>query len=148
MLTFMQSAFWHGFYPSHYHLFTIAFFLRELQVIGYKNKEVLDRLPTFAQPGFIVGSNGDYAWLIEKIPFALKLDWLPRRFDPWMCATQLYYCVMFSFCGLLLQSLRFDLMWLGIRRVWFMTLSVPLFYVLLPMACKQLKGKRKAVKKD
>lgn len=89
-------------------MFGLAYFLREIQVIGFRKKEVLNRLPRWPLPRAITGSDGDYGYIkaVQKkmeqvVPFwpKWKWDWLPKRIDPWMIITQVYYMLMFNFCG-------------------------------------------------
>lgn len=45
-VTFMVSAFWHGFYPNYYWFFFNAFLLTESSRIIFKNKHIFSFLPS------------------------------------------------------------------------------------------------------
>ena len=45
LVTFMVSAFWHGFYPTYYVFFINAWLLTESARIVYKNKNLFSFIP-------------------------------------------------------------------------------------------------------
>jgi hypothetical protein len=59
----IMSAIWHGFYPAWYHMFTVAYFIRELQVMAFRNSDILSTLPVWPLSKQITGENRDYQWV-------------------------------------------------------------------------------------
>jgi len=100
LAVFSLSAFWHGFYPAWYVLFTSAYCMLQIQTIGYKCRAALQKLPTWPLPKALVGVSEK---LDKILPCPQDSCW-PKRFDPWMIGTQLYFVVSFNFCGLLAQN--------------------------------------------
>jgi len=47
MLTFIVSAFWHGFYPFYYVMFFFAAVLAELSKDVYRSKILFEFIPPF-----------------------------------------------------------------------------------------------------
>lgn len=152
----MLSAFWHGFYPCWYHIMGMAYFLREMQLYGFKNKDALSKLPTWPLPKAITGKDEDYAYLKnsykqlqEKLTFlpSLALDWLPLRFDPWMITTQVYYMICMNVAGIITQNIHHTKTWAGIKNTHFITFTAPVFAIWLFPMFVGLVRKRYSVEK-
>lgn len=127
----------------------MAYFLREMQLYGFKNYDALSKLPTYPLPKAITGKDNDYAYLKnsykqlqERLTFlpSLALDWLPLRIDPWMITTQLYYMICMNVGGLLTQNIHHARTWGGLKNTYFITFTAPVLAMyLFPMFVKQVR---------
>jgi hypothetical protein len=136
LAVFSLSAFWHGFYPSWYVLFSCAYCLLQIQTTGYKCREALSKLPTWSLPKAVV----DVSNTLDKVlPCPENSSW-PKRFDPWMLFTQTYCMVTFNFCGLLAQNLHHTLTIASLRNFYYLPVWAFGVYFLIKPVCLQIAG--------
>lgn len=134
LAVFILSAFWHGFYPAWYVLFTSAYCMLQMQTIGYKCREALNKLPTWPLPKAIVDISET---LDQVLPCPQNSSW-PKRFDPWMLVTQIYVLVTFNFCGLLAQNAHHTLTLESLKNFYYLPFWAYGGYFLITPVCLKI----------
>lgn len=69
---------------------------------------------------------------IQKMAFKNKEKLAALPTIPCQIITQIFYCLIFNFCGLSIQNARHDKTWMALKNAWFLPLWAIAVYKIFP----------------